>query len=100
MLQQPDDTLETTICQTTHYSTKASKPVFLICAGIIAIVAMVGLARLSGFDPTQSAALKVVESRDILFKDTAMAVSASLTARLVANCANWRQAPTDFCGLP
>lgn len=51
--------------------TKASRPVFLICTGIIAIVAMVGVARLSGFDPTQSAALEVVESRDILFKDSA-----------------------------
>lgn len=51
--------------------TKANRPVFLICAGIIAIVAMVGVARLSGFDPTQSAAVTVVESRDILFTDSA-----------------------------
>ncbi|MEO1159301.1 MAG: photosynthetic complex assembly protein PuhC [Pseudomonadota bacterium] len=55
----------------TTVQTTASKPVWFICAGIIAIVAMVGVARLAGFDPTQSGEVTVVESRDVLFMDTA-----------------------------
>lgn len=55
---------------TTEHS-KANKPVLFVCTGIIAVVAMVGLARVSGFDPTQSAEVTVVQSRDILFTDTA-----------------------------
>ncbi len=55
----------------TKVQTSASKPVLFICAGVVAIVAMVGVARLSGFDPTQSNEVTVVESRDVLFLDTA-----------------------------
>ena len=51
-------------------SSKADKPVLFVCAGIIALVSVVGLLRVSGFDPTQTADVTVVESRDILFMDT------------------------------
>lgn len=55
---------------TSKYS-NANRPVYFVGSGIIAIVVMVGLARLSGFDPSQTVDVTVVESRDILFTDTA-----------------------------
>lgn len=50
---------------------KANRPALLLCAVVIAVVAMVSLARVSGFDPTQSNEVTVVQSRDVLFIDTA-----------------------------
>ena len=55
----------------TTVQTATSKPVWFIGAGIVAIVAMVGMARLAGVDPTQSTEFAVVDSRDVLFIDTA-----------------------------